>query len=108
MATVATQALSSAGAAVNYAAASASGDRFTPGSRVFMHVKNGSASSINVTITTPAAYDGLALADRVVAVPATSDRFIPLSAELYASPTDGLGDVAWSASATVTFAVLKV
>lgn len=108
MATVATQALTTAGAAATYAAASAGGDRFTPGTRVFMHVKNGSASSINVTVTTPGTFDGLAIADRIIAVPASGERMFQLPADQYASPADGLGDVAWSASATVTFAVLKV
>lgn len=105
MATVSTQPLALTGADPTYSAASGGGDRFTPGQGVFIHVKNGSGSSINATITTTGKVRDVSPPARVVAVPAGADRKIPVPADLYAS-TDSLGDVAWSATTTVTFAVL--
>lgn len=109
MATVATQALAFTGADPTYSAASGGGDRFTPGPGVFLHVKNGSGSSINATLTVTSSTDGLVCGNgtRVVAVPAGADRKIPVPARTYQA-ADGLADVAWSATTTVTFAVLTV
>src|SRR4051812_247505 len=107
MATVSTQSVTTTGGALTYSAASGGGDRFTPGSTSFMHVVNGSGSSINVTITTPGTVDGLAISDRVIAVPAGVSRIFKVTSELYAS-ADGLGDVAWSAVTSITFAVCSM
>jgi hypothetical protein len=109
MATVTTQTIPLTGAAVTYSSASGGGDRFTPGARTFLHVKNGSGSSINATLTVTATVDGLVAGNgsRVVAVPAGADRLIPVPATTYQA-SDGLADVAWSATTTVTFAVLSV
>lgn len=105
MATVATQSLAFDGTAPTYSAASSGGDKFTPGNHTFLHVVNGSASSVTATITTPGDVDGLAIPDREVAVPAGEDRMVPVPARTYKA-ADGLGSVAWSATTTVTFAVL--
>lgn len=105
MATVATQTLAFDGTAPSYSAASVSGDRFTPGNHTFLHVVNGGAAPVTATITTPGSVDGLAIPDREVAVPAGEDRFIPVPARTYKS-ADGLGDVAWTDTTSVTFAVL--
>jgi hypothetical protein len=106
VASVATQPLALSGADPTYSAASGGGDRFTPGQSTFLHVKNGSGSSINATLTVVGKVEDLTPANRVVAVPAGADRKIPLPADLYAS-ADGLGDIAWSATTTVSFAVLR-
>lgn len=105
MAVIATQQTPLDGAALTYSAASAGGDRFKPSARTFMHIKNGSASSVTATLVTPGTVDGLAVADRAVTVPAGGDRLVPLPPGTYAS-ADGLGDVTWSATTTVTFAVV--
>lgn len=109
MAVVVTQAASLAGAALTYSAASAGGDRFTPAARTFLHVRNGSGASINATLTVTAVVDGLPVGGgtRVVAVPAGADRLIPVPPSTYLA-ADGLADVAWSAAASVTFAVITV
>lgn len=107
MAVVATQVMPVNGAALAYSTASAGGDRFTPAPRTFLHVVNGNAAATNVTIATPNPVEGLALPGRVVAVPASTNRLIPLSSDIYRS-ADGLGDVTWSVSASVTFAVVQV
>lgn len=107
MATVPTQGLPSAGLAATYNAASAGGDRVAPGS--VLHVKNRGGASINVGLVTVAVYDGdLAIADRSIAVAAgeANDRFIPVG-PLYADPADGLCGITWSATASVTFAVIR-
>lgn len=107
MATVSTQDVPAAGSALTYASASGGGDRFLPGDGVFMHIVNGSGSSITATLATPGTVDGLAIADRAVAVPAGDSRLVTLPADTYRS-SDGYGDVTWSATTTVTFAVLRV
>lgn len=43
----------------------------------FLHVKNG-ASAANLVIETITIVDGIALPDRTIAIPATSERFIHL------------------------------
>lgn len=105
MATVQTQDLALDGAERTYSAASPGGDRFTPSRNTFLHVVNASAGSITATVTTPGNVDGLAIPDRALVVPAGADRMLPLPPATYRS-ADGLGDVAWSATASVTFAVL--
>lgn len=65
-----------------------SGDQFTVSNdgRVFLYVKN-AADMLNVTIQTPGTVDGLAVADRVVNVPANSERVIgPLDRDTYGNP----------------------
>lgn len=106
MATVATQTLAFDGTAPTYSAASSGGDKFTPGHHTFLHVVNGAAEdAVTATITTPGDVDGLAIPDREVAVPAGEYRMVPVPARTYKA-ADGLGSVAWSATTTVTFAVL--
>jgi hypothetical protein len=109
MATVATKQIVRAGAVPAYVAASAGGDKVTPGPSTFLHVKNGSAGEITCTVVTPGSVDGLAVADLAVAVPAAGEAMVgPISAGLFRDPADGLAAITWSASASVTFAVLSV
>lgn len=53
-----------------------------------LHFKKSGAGSCDVTFTTPGTVDGLAVADRVVAIPATTgDKFIgPLLPSVYNTP----------------------
>lgn len=70
-------------------------------------VKNGSGSSINVTLSTPATLaTGDAYPDRVVAVPAGAERWIPVLEE-YRDPTTGLAAVAFSSVTSVMVAALS-
>lgn len=95
----------SSGLAPTYHAAEVGGDRVPPGA--LLHVDNGSGGSINVTLVTPSTVDtDLAIADRVVAVPATSRRFIRVPKISAYQDVDGMVAVQWSAVTTVTFAVL--
>lgn len=65
------------------------------GENVFIHVKNGDASSHTVTVTTPNSVDGLALADLSVSVPASGERIIgPFPNALYGTiDTDPTPDI---------------
>lgn len=106
MATRATETIAAAGTEATYHAASETGDKVAAVDGTVLHVKNGSAGSVTVTLVTPGTVDGLAIADREVAVPAGEDRFIALS-KTYRNPSDGLADVQWSAHEDVTFAVVR-
>jgi hypothetical protein len=106
MATVATQKITTTGAALAYSAASGGGDKFTPGTYTYMHVVNGGGSPVTATLATPGTVDNLAVADRTVAIPAGESRMVKLPAELYRG-TNGLGDVSWSGTTSVTFAVVS-
>jgi hypothetical protein len=59
-----------------YSAANADGHSFPNGGTEYLHVKNGGGGSINVTVQTPNTVDGLAITDRVVAVPNGGERII--------------------------------
>lgn len=108
MATVGTQNPGTAGATPTMVAASAGGDKVAPGVRLL--VVNGAGASINLTLATPFTKDGLALADRVIAVPngtfPANAKVIDVPSDLYQDPADGLCSLAWSATTSVTFAVL--
>jgi len=105
MATVATQVAPVTGVAASYSAASAGGDKVSPG--CILHVKNANAASTNVTIATPGTLQGdLAIADRVVTVANGAEKFIAITSD-YADPSDGLAAITWSVTASVTFAAIR-
>jgi zona occludens toxin (predicted ATPase) len=107
MATVATEPVPTTGlaATANAATGGAGGDKVRPDSIV--RVINASGGSINATMVTPQTVDGdLAVADRIVAVPAGAARYIRATAT-YRNPADGLVNITWSASASVTFEVIS-
>lgn len=109
MATLSTQVVSLTGLAPTYGAASAGGDKVIPDDRTFLHVKNGSASSVTVTVTATSADHGLATSNLTVSVPASGERMIgPLYASTFAGASDGLVAVGYSATATVTVAALRI
>jgi len=110
MALLASQNISRAGLASAYAAASAGGDTFAPSSLTLLHVKNGSAGALTVTIVTPRndAY-GNAIADNAISVPAAGERMIgPFPAESYADPTTGLGNISYSGTTSLTIGAFQV
>ncbi|MEV4179941.1 hypothetical protein AB0J28_00660 [Streptosporangium canum] len=109
MAALPTQVLTPTGIAPTYAAVGGSGDTFTPGDHVFLHVKNAGGASTTVTVTTPGTVEGLAVSDLTVTVPAsTGDRMIgPLPSRLFAR-ADGQADVVCSPTTSVTIAVVRV
>jgi hypothetical protein len=109
MATLTAQAISLAGLAATYASAASGGDKVSPGDRVFLHVKNGAASPITVTLAANPTPRGLAVTAPTVSVPASGDRFIgPLTADAFAAASDGLVAVTYSSTTTVTVAALRI
>ncbi|MET8765862.1 hypothetical protein [Streptomyces sp. NPDC004658] len=109
MATLNTQVIALTGLNPTYTAASAGGDKVAVGDRNFLHVKNGSASSVTVTLTATASVRGQAVSNLTVSVPASGERMIgPLPADLLQNQTDGLCAIGYSASASVTVAALRI
>lgn len=108
MATYTAQVPSLAGTTPTYNAAAAGGDKFTPTKRTWLHVKNASAGAITATITTTKTVAGQAVADVAVSVGAGGEEVIgPFDPEVFEN-ADGLADIAWSATASVTFAVMRI
>lgn len=108
MATVTTQRVGLDGAALTYSAASGGGDKFTPGAHTFLHIVNASGVSVTATITTPDTVEGNAIADRAVVLAAGVNRLVRVPATVFANRADsGLAAIAWSATTSVTFAVLE-
>ncbi len=108
MATVATQNPGIGGSSPTVATASAGGDKIQPGTR--LHIFNGNAAPTILTIVTPGTVDGLAVADRTFTIPngtfPTNFGVVDVPADVYRNPTDGLVDISWSVTASVTFFVL--
>lgn len=105
MALVAAQQIQIAGTAPTYNAASGGGDTVAASDRTHVHVKNGSGSSITLTITTPGTVAGLAIADATITVPAGAERIVgPLTSALFGDPVQ----LAWSSATSVTFAALTI
>jgi hypothetical protein len=103
------QSIVRAGLSPTYTAANVDGHSVAnEGKQTFIHVKNGGASPITVTIPTPGSVDGLAVADRTVNVPAGEERMIgPFPAAFY-NQADGTVHVDFSAVTSVTLAAFKV
>jgi hypothetical protein len=88
-------------------AAAAAGDTAPVGAGYNLLVNNASGGSINVTLVVPGnLVTGDAFPDKVVAVAAGQLRAIPLL-DVYADPSDGQARVNYSATASVTRAVLR-
>lgn len=92
----------------SYTAAIADGHSFENNGRVFIHVKNGDAASKDITIQTPGTVDGLAVADRVVSVPADEERMIGPFAPSQYNQSDGSVYVDYSAITSVTIAAIEM
>jgi hypothetical protein len=108
MATLTVQSVTLAGLNPSYSAASAGGDDFVNDGRTFLHVKNGGAGAITVTVTTPAQISGIDVADIAVSVPNGSERMIgPFPTNLFNAST-GKASITYSGVTSVTIAAIKV
>ena len=110
MALLTTQVVSLSGLTRTFSAASGGGDTFVPGDGVCLQVKNAGGSPVTVTVVTPNTVGGLAIADSVSTVPATTGDVLigPFSRENFARPSDGLGEITYSGVTSVTVAVVDV
>lgn len=106
MADLAVQAVPASGLSPSFAAASGGGDKAYVAPRRVLLVKNGSGSSINVTMTTPGNVSGVSIADPVLAVADGATGVIPLIS-IYRG-TDGNASIAYSAATSVTVALLQL
>lgn len=100
------QAITVTGTAVTYEAANVAGNSVRMGPARAIHVKNGDGSGITVTMQTPGSVAGLAIAERTVTIPATSERFIRLDDVLRRD--DDFAYVDYSAITSVTVAALDL
>lgn len=105
MAALTTQRISITGLVATYTSAGGSGDTIEAAANVFLHVKNGSGASINVTVAVPGTEYGVNRADAVIAVAAGAETFIEIPREL-ADSSDHRVHVTYSASSSVTVAAL--
>lgn len=101
MAALGIQDISQAGLGPAYVAADAAGDTVIPGQGSFLHVKNGGAAAITVTLVTPGTVSGLDVADQTVSVPNAGERMIAVG-DIYRNPTTGRASATYSAVTTVT------
>ncbi|MCW2498273.1 hypothetical protein [Jatrophihabitans sp.] len=105
MAALVPQVVQIAGTAPTANAASAGGDTVPTGDRTWIHVTNGSGSSVTVTIATPGTVSGLAIADVTVAIPAGTGKDIgPLTTALFGDNAA----ITYSATTSVTVAALSI
>lgn len=108
MTTYNTQQIAPGGVAPTYNSA-ASGDKFVPDDRTFLHVKNGDASSHSITVGAIGSISGLTIENLVVAVPAGTEKVIgPFPRGTFADPSDELAHITWSATTSMTWAALRL
>ena len=108
MATLVAVDISRAGVVADGVAAAGGGDAFANIGAEILLVKNGSVSSINVTLVTQATVDGNAVADPVVAVGAGVTKAIGPFPRYIFNDANGLVQVTYSGVTTVTVKVLKL
>jgi len=107
MATLTVQTISRSGLEPSYSSCAGGGDEFANSGDEFIHIKNGHSSTQTVTIETPATVDGLAVADREVAIPATSERLIgPFPSNTY-NDSGGLVQLTYDSVTSLTIAILE-
>jgi hypothetical protein len=106
---------STSGLNATYTAATVDGHAFNnEDGNVLLHVKNGGAVSVTVTIDVAKTVDGLVVPDKTVSIPAGEDRFIgPFTESVYNQNevVTGIAEailVNTSVQASVTYAALKV
>jgi len=89
-------------------AANVDGNKIANDGRILLHVKNGGASPITVTVQTPGTVDGLSVSDMTIVVTNAEERFIgPFPPGIY-NQSDGSVYVDYSAVTSVTVAALRV
>ena len=112
MAVLAVQTITSAGLGAAYSAATGGGDTITDQAAVgtgglFLHVKNGAASAVTVTIADPGATPmGRPGNPAGVSVPAAGDRMIAVSVAAW-NPTTAAVAITYSSATSVTVAAIR-
>lgn len=107
MALLSTQKIVRDGLAPTFAAATSGGDTVN-GHADFFVVKNASASTVTVTVATPATLEtGDAYPDKAFSVAAGAEQWVPVIAP-YVNDADGLVALTYSAVASVTVAAFSL
>jgi len=102
------QLIVSSGLKPTYGAANADGHTMAnDGKKDTFMVKNGGGVSTSVTVPTTVAIDGLAVEDRVVAIPAGEERVIGGLNPAYYNNADGTVNIDITPTASVTIAYLR-
>lgn len=96
------------GLAPSFVAAAAGGDEFVNSGKAVLYVKNGGASSINVTIDSQVPCNYGVDHDVTVAVPAGAERIIGPFPKTRFNDAYGKVKISYSAVTSVTVAVLEV
>jgi hypothetical protein len=108
MATYSAQAITTGGlvASVRNAAA---GDKITPDQNVIIRVTNASGGDVDLTISAfgNTRY-GAANADNVITIATATTRVIPLGFPEYINPADGLIELGWESTTSVTYTVERI
>ncbi len=111
MATLTKQTITRTGLSPTYASAAGGGDKFVPGDDTFLNVRNASGAPITVTVVTPGAVEGQAIADLTFSVPATTGNIMvgPFPLALFAnSADDNLAAITYSGVTSLTIAAVKL
>lgn len=109
MADLSVQKIDASGIIPTFVAAGASGDTFANDGRTFLHVKNGGASSITVTIDSKKPCDQGFDHDLTITIPAGGERLIgPFSPDRFNDAVTKKTSVSYSSVTSVTVAALKL
>jgi len=108
MATLAAQnARTVGGRTLTLSPAAGGGDRAPVGDGLFLLIRNGSGSSVTVTLdATGTAFNATPVADTAVVVAAGAEAIVPLL-RAYRSESDGLAGISYSSATSVTVAVVQ-
>jgi expansin (peptidoglycan-binding protein) len=112
MATLTPQDLALTGVAPTYNTAAAGGDVFVNDGKTYVHLKNGSGASIDVTFDAVASIDTaqagtIPVADTVVAVPAGGERIVGFLPPARFNNASGQVAMTYSGVTSLTVAVIR-
>lgn len=106
MAALSAQQIVGGGLAATYGAVGGSGDTVANDGKRFVHIKNGNAGTVTVTIPTPGTYKGKAIADDTITLTTGTEKFIgPWDPEIY-NDSSGNVSITCSPTSSVTIACL--
>lgn len=108
MAELIVQSISQSGINPTFVAASAGGDTFKNNGKTSLHVKNGSASAITVTVDSIEQCSQGFNHDLTVSIPASEERIIGTFDMRRFNGANSQVSVSYSASATVTVAAIQI
>lgn len=106
MATFTVQQITRAGIIPTYNTAAVAGDEFVNDGKIWVHIKNG-AVILNITFETTITVDGLAVADLVVNLAATTEKVIGVFPTNWYNDGANKVQMTYDDESNVTIAVMK-